>query len=544
MHFRGGSASRVRWASVFVLLLLACMATPVLADDSSEQTPPSVPAESPVSGGPSANIGPPPNGPSNEQVIEALQGAEREEEERQEMLASSAAVKEREDSLHAYADLTPAQAEELLAAKFPDFLAALNADPARLLTDSRLDRNLGNGDAVMTTEGKTQLLEGTYPVETKNDEGELEKVDVSLEETDEGIEAENPLVEVSIGDIASEGVVIGGEGSAEEVPPITVEQVGAGESSARLLGDKNVFYGEVEPGSNTDLLVSPTVFGAEFADLLRSVDSPETLHFHVELPPGAQLRSNEGGGAEVIGANGVTLYEVPRPVSTDAQGSRVPTTLEVEGDNLVVHVPHREAEIAYPILVDPELEMNWNQGNLPGIAPNGPWYPYQSSANNGIPYGTSDNYWPGVPGLYFAAQQGSLGANIWTELAYFPKNEKTYIAKAAINTFWRGDFCSPLRQDPYDFTGMYTWNNGGTPETPHWNGYRNNDAYNYGNSFINSWGNEFIVLSPGGGKPCQVTPYGAEVCPRMSFTPLLPKKNNSPFPGANAALGVETLKQG
>ncbi len=427
-------------------------------------------------------------------MIEALQGAEREEEERQEILASPAAANEREDSLHAYADLTLAQAEELLTAKFPDFLAALNADPARSLTDSRLDSNLGNGDAVVTTEeGKTQLLEGTYPVETGNDEGELEKVDVSLEETDEGIEAENPLVEVSIGDIASEGVVIGGDGSAEELPPITVEQVGAGESPASLFGDKNVFYGEVEPGSDTDLLVAPTAFGVEFADLLRSVDSPETLRFHVDLPPGAQLRSNQDGGAEVTGADGAALYEVPRPISTDAQGSLVPTTLEVEGDNLVVHVSHREAEIAYPILVDPELEMNWNQGNLPGIAPNGPWYPYQSSANNGIPYGTSDNYWPGVPGLYFAAQPGALGANIWTELAYFPPNEKTYIAKAAINTFWRGDFCSPLRQDPYDFTGMYTWNNGGTPETPHWNGYRNNDAYNYGNSFINSWGNEFVI---------------------------------------------------
>jgi YD repeat-containing protein len=426
-------------------------------------------------------------------MVEIFQRAEQEEEEREEKLAAPAAVKERKDSLRAYAGLTPAQAEELLAAKFPDFFASLNSDPARTLSDSRLERNLGEGDAVVTTEGKTQLLEGSYPIETRNDEGKLEKIDVSLEETAEGFEAENPLVEVAIFDSAMEGVVIGGGGSAGELPPVAVTQVGAEESTARMLGDKNVFFGEVEPGSDTDLLVSPTAYGVELANLLRTVDSPETLRFHVDLPAGAELRAEQSGGAEVVAGDGSLLYRVDRPVSFDAQGSPVPTTLEVDGDNLVLDVPHREAEVAYPILVDPELEMNWSYGNIPGIAPNGPWYPYVSAQGNGIYYGTTNNYWPGQHGLYFAAHNSNLAAGAWTELAYFPPNEKSYIAKAVINTFHRGDFCSPLVRDPYDFTGMYAWNNGGTPETPHWNGYRNNDAYNWGNATINAWGNEFII---------------------------------------------------
>jgi len=472
------------------LVVFLCSAVPVLADDPNEQIPPAIAVPE---GSVALEVGGPPNGPNHEEMVEIFQRTKHEEEELEEELASPAAVKERENSLRAFVDLSPAQAEELLAANFPDFLASLNSDPARTLSDSRLDRNLGEGDAVVTSEGKTQLLEGSYPVETQNDDGELEKVDVSLEETAEGYEAENPLVEVAIADSAKEGVVIGGEGSAGELPPISVTQVGARESTARVLGDKNAFFGEVEPGSDTDLLVSPTAYGVEFANLLRTVDSPETLRFHVDLPVGTELRAEQGGGAEVVAADGSLLYRVDRPVSFDAQGSRVPTTLEVEGENLVLEVPHQEADVAYPILVDPELEMNWSYGNIPGIAPNGPWYPYVSASGNGIPYGTSDNYWPNQPGLYFAAQQGSLGANIWTELAYFPPNEKSYIAKAVINIFHRGDFCSPLVKDPYDFTGMYTWNNGGTPETPHWNGYRNNDAYNWGNATINSWGNEFII---------------------------------------------------
>ncbi|MFL5832946.1 MAG: hypothetical protein ACJ76B_03065 [Solirubrobacterales bacterium] len=159
----------------------------------------------------------------------------------------------------------------------------------------------------------------------------------------------------------------------------------------------------------------------------------------------------------------------------------------------MIEVAHREADVAYPILVDPELETNWSYGNIPGIAPYGPWQPYESWSNNGMYVGTSDGYWPGQPGLYFTAQNSGLAAGAWDQVAYFPPNEQSYISRAVINIFHRGDSCSPLVQDPYDYTGMYTWNNGGTAETPHWNGYRNNDAYWYGNSTINSWGNEFVI---------------------------------------------------
>jgi len=438
-------------------------------------------------------VGGPPNGPDNEAVMEAFRLAEQEEKKREEALASPAAVKEREDSLRAYAGLAPAQAEQLLVAEFPDFLASLNSDPARMLSDSRLDGNLGEGDAVVTDEGKTRLLEGTYPVETRNDEGELEKVDVSLEETPEGYQAENPLVEVAIADSAEEGVVVGGEGSAGGLPPVTITQAGAEESPARVLGDKNVFFGEVEPDSDTDLLVSPSAYGVEFANLLRTVDSPEVLRFHIDLPAGAELRATQDGGAEVVASDEALLYTVNRPVSFDAQGSPVGTTLEVESDNLVIRVTHREADVAYPILVDPELETNWSYGNIPGLAPSGPWYPYESWAENGMYVGTSDGFWKEQPGLYFTAQKGSLGAGAWDQVVYFAPNEQSYIARAVINVFHRGDDCSPLVKDPYDFTGMYAWSNGGTAETPHWNGPRNNDAYTYGSSIINAWGNEFVI---------------------------------------------------
>jgi sugar lactone lactonase YvrE len=475
--------------------LFLCSAAPVLADDVSEDAPAGSPpvAASPVSGGPPANIGAPPNGPSNAEIADLLQGAKRAEEEREEFLASPAAVKEREDSSHAYADLGPAQAEELLAAKFPVALAALNADPARTMSDSRLDRTLGGGNAVVTTDGKTQLLEGSFPVQTENAEGELEKVDVSLENTADGFETENPIVEVSIADSATEGVEVGDEtDAANEEAPITVTQVGAeATSTARRFGDKNIFFGEVDSGTDTDLLVSPTALGVELFDLLRSVGSPETLHFHVDLPEGAEMRADAGGGAEVLSGDGSALYRVPRPVSVDAQGTVVPTTLEVKGDTLVVHVAHREADVAYPILVDPEwVFQNWNVwGNIPGIPP---WVPYTSAPGNGFGIGTEDAQWPNTHGLFISAGPGYLAPNSWAELAYFAPNLGTYLAKAAINIFWRGDQCA-LVKDPYDFDGMYVYNEGGKSVPGHWNGGTHiNEAYLYGVSVVEAWGNEFI----------------------------------------------------
>ena len=191
------------------------------------------------------------------------------------------------------------------------------------------------------------------PVEAENEEGELSKVDLSLEKTQEGWIPVNPLVEVTVGESASEGVEIGDEG-------LTVTQAGAEENStAEPLGDKNLWFSEVEEGSDTDLLVSPTSMGVELFDMLRSADSPETLHFHVDLPEGAELKPNGGGGAEVLGSDGSILAVVPTPTAVDAQGTSIPTKLEVEGDSIALHVEHREAEAAYPVLLDPSILQDW-----------------------------------------------------------------------------------------------------------------------------------------------------------------------------------------
>jgi sugar lactone lactonase YvrE len=482
---------------MFACVVLLATAVPVMADPSDPQ-PSAAGAPSgraPVPGNPiteeaASHVGAPPQGPSSAQIATLLEKGKEEERLRQEQLESPAAVAEREASAHAYSELDASEAEELLVAKFPRQLEGLNSDSARSLTERHLDQPLGEGDAVVSDEGKKELLEGELPVEAKNEEGELEKVDVDLERTPEGLKPENPIVEVLIPDSPEEGIQIGEPGEAPVQAPITVTQLGAEETHVQAFGEMNAFYSEVEPGSDMDLLVAPTERGVEMFDLLRSADSPRTIRFQVEVPRGDELTA-QGSGAAVVAGDGTELYTIPTPRATDAQGSLVPMSLAVEGDTVVLHLEDAETEVAYPILVDPAVENNWDYyGNIPGIPP---WEPYLSSAGNGFGIGTSDSQWPGTWGLFFSAAPGWFANPSWSELVFKAPNDWTYIDEAAINIFWRGDACSPLVTNPYDFDGMFVYAEAGVPVAEHWNGEHINDAYNYGNSYLPYWGNEVVV---------------------------------------------------
>ncbi|HEV2790501.1 MAG TPA: hypothetical protein VGV69_04300, partial [Solirubrobacterales bacterium] len=383
-----------------------------------------------------------------------LESFEEREAEEREALEAPAAVQEREASRHAYEGLSTVEAKQLLTTHFADVLGSLNRDPSRWLSDATLERPLGKTAADVTSEGDTQLLESSLPVQAENEEGELEKVDLSLEETAAGWEPANPLVEVEIGAEVEEGVEVGDEG-------VTITQVGAEESAARPLGDKNVFFGEVEEGTDTDLLVSPVSGGVELFDLLRSVDSPETLRFHIDVPQGGELRADGTGGAEVAAGDGMIVGMVPAPHAVDAQGTQVPVSLEVEGSSIVLGVEHREMDLAYPILVDP-LYQDWGwwyeNKNLQGL----PAWGWSESQSGWIHHGYSSTSWPGKGGLFISTQPGSLPSGQWGQWYYAAPNANSYLANAVINPFWRNNrscYAPNPYPQPYDYEGM--WNQTG-----------------------------------------------------------------------------------
>lgn len=377
-----------------------------------------------------------------------LKVVEREEAERVEWLESPAAQHERDISWDAYADLSPADSEALLLEAFSEQLETLNADPARFLSDAQLIRPLEETAAAVKKDGEYSLMDAGIPVRVEDESGEPAKVELSLQPTAEGFEPVNGLVDLSLPETADEAAEVGEEGFA-------ISQANVDPSPARRFGDKNLFYGDVLP--DTDLLVAPTAKGVEIFNLLRSEESPEDLRFAVDVPVGAVLRADGGGGAEVV-RDGELLTRIPAPVATDAQGTDVPVDLSVEAGALVLHVDHRGGDYAAPILVDPIVEdwannpNSWYYGNKWDALTNGAWV-YKS---NNSQLKSWICCWEGShAGLMISSEKNVFyGAQQHGQWSYSTANAKTYIQHAWITPFWRNDESCGSSSEPHDYAGM------------------------------------------------------------------------------------------
>ncbi|MBK5218688.1 MAG: thrombospondin type 3 repeat-containing protein [Thermoleophilia bacterium] len=368
-------------------------------------------------------------------------------------------------------------------ATFATTFEELDADPARFLSNARLDRVVEADAATVTSDGDTQLLEAGIPVRTKDEDGELGKVDLSVVPAGGDWELENPLVDVEVGSSVEEGITLPETG-------VTITQVGAEDSAARLEGGSDLFFAEVDEGTDTDLIVSPTSTGVELFDVLRSPASPETLSFLLGLPAGAELRPGPAGGAEVVADGKVRLY-VPKPWAHDAQGTAVPVAMTVAGNALVLTVEHHDQDLAYPILVDPTIYQDWGWwyagSNLQGLSA----FYFQTSGGGGWAHGTyaDPGGFPGYDGkgLFVWSDPGNLGSDQWGQWVRSQPNAGSYLAAATINPFWRYDNpCNDPTRDyqPYDYEGM--WNGSG------WNELRFNDAKNYGYTSLPTWGTALV----------------------------------------------------
>lgn len=397
--------------------------------------------------------------PTPEQIAEALAASQAESEARESWLASPQAVEERLRSVLAYTHVTPPGAERLLASRFAEVLEALDSDPSRSLTDSTLDRVLAPTAATVSEGGNTAVMDSTLPVRTEDASGQLSKVDLTLRHVPAGFVPQNPLVPLSIPARADKGVELGPTG-------LSISQAGAAASSAgrRFEGD-NVFYPEV--ARDTDLMVSPISAGVELFDQLRSSESPEAFTFELELPQGAVLAA-VGGGAEVLDPAGDQIARIAPPQAVDAQGTEVPSTLEVRGSSLVIRIPHRGSEYAYPILLDPEIAENWlNPSWFSGAGldalTDGTWQ--WTSATGGVLSGTTPilgEFGGSNRGLFASIPSGKLGADLDGHWAYGVPKPNAFISRASLSPFLRDNHgCEPTGakfQNPHDYDGLWDGN--------------------------------------------------------------------------------------
>jgi Ca2+-binding RTX toxin-like protein len=466
----------LRWIIAFACLLGVCVVAPAVAFSAEEE------AESGRQQ--PGSVLPLPDGDDISGALSQAFGAHQQQlAQREEELQSPAAVAERERSRSAYAGVSDGEAEELLQSVFGPVLAELNQDPARFLSDATVERYAGDGGAVVTNDGETQLLESNLPLQAEEEDGDAAQLDVTLAPGSEGWEPENPLVDLAIGRSADEGIEIGEEG-------LTVTQAGAGDAVATPLGDKSLFFGEVTAGSDTDQVVAPISSGVEIFNLLRSAESPESLRFRLDLPAGSELRAGPGGSAEVVDADGAVTTLVPKPWALDAQGTQVQVEMTVEGNELVLAVAHRDRDLAYPILVDPSIYQDWdswNTGqNLGGLA----GWRWQQTAATWIYHGTEDS--GGFPsyagkGLFVYTAPATMQGQQWGQWIYSAP-PGAYLVSASISPFTRNNRGCPSSgyYYPYDYEGMWRESSG-------WANIKFDNADDFGSSSLGTWGEALII---------------------------------------------------
>ena len=495
MGSSGAAVRRARWVAVFTLLLLVCSSIPAFAADalspaeSSDATSYTAPSEEELERLPDA-----------QDVQEGIEMAEAEEATRERALQTPEAITQRKESRYAFADLNATGAQELFLAVFAKQLETLNSDPARWLSDASIAQPLGESAATVSKDGDTMLLDATIPLRAADENGDLRRVDLGLEAKPDGaLEPANPLVDLRIPGQVDEPLLIGKEG-------IALTPLGAAEDrSALLLGDKNVFYADaLGPAADTDQIVSPTATGVEIFDLLRSAESPEELRFEIDLPAGAELRSDGNGGAKVVRGE-EQIASIPFPHAIDAQGTVIPVDLSIEESTVALHVAHREADVAYPILVDPAIlndwyNYSWANGHNFHMLENGTW---NAQGNTGwIQTGTScivACFWSSGRGLYIGMQSGNHSPSNYSQWLFSAPNPNSYLAGAWINPFRREDYNCGNYNQPHDYVGM--WHNGA------WNtALKINQAKIYGYTDPNGWGSTLIIgMHTGGGVniPCR-----------------------------------------
>jgi Domain of unknown function (DUF6531)/NHL repeat len=400
---------------------------------ATQQQPPSTQATEAAEGadGPVEVQPAPEGGPVGEEAAEVEQP---EWLKRSPELETAQAIAERQKTQLAYTDLTPAEEEGLLKQAFATQLQAIATDPSRLLEDAEFDQVISPTEAVVTVEGEKALVDSSVPLRATDAEGKLSKVDLSLDQTQQGYVPSNPLVGVELPLSAAGEIEVGSKGVALNL------QGAAPKAEASPTDTGGVFAPEA--GEDTSLLLTPISAGLEISAMLASRRSPEQLVFSVSLPAGDQLRAAPDGGVEVLDPKGEVAYRITAPQAVDAQGTALPVTMVVKGDSLVLALAHREMDIAYPILIDPEvIEEGWS--NLMGA---GKW--------------TWE--WSGVPSSETYIGKTSCIVTCWgTGLYVRSRSETTYPAGSfgrwklnapGSTTYFRSAAIGPLHLDAHGCT--------------------------------------------------------------------------------------------
>ncbi len=222
----------------------------------------------------------------------------------------------------------------------PPVNARTSAKIAGFLSDyaARLDPPKDGGPAA--------IVSSSIPLRAERN-GRKRPVDLDVQRRRRGFAPANPAVPVKFPAGAGGRTTVGDKGLS--ITPI----VDRPKASGALSGD-TVFYANALP--DTDVMVKPTAVGAESFAQLRSPASPDVLRYRLSIPRGMRLKAAGRGAFEVL--SGKRTYAViTTPTAWGADGAAVETKATLRGKVLSLRVTHREADVAYPVMVDPNMAL-------------------------------------------------------------------------------------------------------------------------------------------------------------------------------------------
>jgi hypothetical protein len=137
----------------------------------------------------------------------------------------------------------------------------------------------------------------------------------------------------------------------------------AGSKNAAGTINRNGMVTYDSPFGNDNAVV-PTAEGAQFLKVLDDVNAPETVTYPVNLPAGGKIAlttrisdtsAKVGPAAFVLNGTGQVVSIVDAPWAKDANGQSVETFFTTDGKSLTQHITHRQQNVAYPVVADPNF---------------------------------------------------------------------------------------------------------------------------------------------------------------------------------------------
>ena len=251
-----------------------------------------------------------------------------------------------------YQGLSGAGAVAVGRRRHPEMMSAPIWRPVRTRAGESVTRYVNDHTArVALPDGHRALVRSALPLRAPNRSGHRAPADLTLRDTGHFLEPVNPLASTRIARTARGGF---------SLPDVGIRLAPAGalrhDSRARVAGGRVVYPNAL---LDTDLVVVPQPAGAETYAQLRSKRSPEDIRLRIHAPAGTRVVPDKQLGGIALVLHGHPIAHLSSPAAWDADKQPVRSTYAIHGRVLAIHVSHRSAAPAYPVVVDPAVEERW-----------------------------------------------------------------------------------------------------------------------------------------------------------------------------------------